>query len=247
MEISLPESWPYPAYLALVGSRAYGLNNEDSDYDYRGFYIAPPEHFWRMSLPREQYHSPSVGECNDITLWELGKFVGLCCAGNPAVLEVLFSPTVIVNSTVGQWLLENRREFLSRKVSHTYKGYAASQIHKSERDSRREGGDVRPKNLMQCLRILKAGRRLLETGEMVVEVTSQQDRDLLLGIREGRVPIEEAQRLCEEMFQSFDSYVENSPLPETPNMRFVDDLLVCMRKSIYNSKRGVSQVVESFL
>lgn len=247
MEIKLPESWPYPAYLALVGSRAYGLSREDSDYDYRGFYIAPPEHFWRMSPPREQYHSPSVGECSDVTLWELGKFVTLCCAGNPAVLEVLFSTQVVLISSVGQWLLDNRNAFLSRRVSHTYKGFAASQIHKSGRDARRDGGDIRPKSLMQCLRILKAGKKLLETGEMTVEVTSPQDRELLLGIREGNIPVEEAQRLCEEMFKDFDEHVENSPLPETPNMKFVDDLLVHMRKSIYNSRRTVSQVADSLL
>lgn len=81
---------------SLVGSRAHGLNTEDSDYDYRGVHVCPTKEI--LSLFHK--YSPTAWIEGDIdeTSYEIGHFLELCTKANPSVLEVLVSEDVKIDT-----------------------------------------------------------------------------------------------------------------------------------------------------
>jgi len=60
----------YIIYRCIVGSRAYGLDNDESDTDRRGIYLAPAELQWSLFGAPEQFEDNATQSC----YWELQKF-----------------------------------------------------------------------------------------------------------------------------------------------------------------------------
>ena len=61
----LPQNWPRPSLLVTVGSHAYGLSTPQSDWDYKGFYVAPSEDFWKLKVPNQQFQATGLGPEKD--------------------------------------------------------------------------------------------------------------------------------------------------------------------------------------
>jgi predicted nucleotidyltransferase len=108
------------------GSHAYGTNIATSDEDFRGVAIAPREYYLGALSRFEQ----AVMNDPDFTVFDIHKFVSLASQCNPNVIEILFvddSDRLHV-STLGERLLEMRDLFLTKRVRHTFAGYAHSQL-----------------------------------------------------------------------------------------------------------------------
>ncbi|MBA2747247.1 MAG: nucleotidyltransferase domain-containing protein, partial [Tatlockia sp.] len=126
-------------FVGLAGSYAYGLNHSKSDYDYRGIFIAPKEYYLgfnsieqKDSGWNEEGIFPFIDGNEDTVIYELKKVVQLLSAANPNVLELLWLENYPFITEVGEYLIEHRQLFLSKKVKHTYSGYAFAQIKKIE-------------------------------------------------------------------------------------------------------------------
>jgi len=113
-------------FLCTHGSHAYGTSLPTSDHDYRGVAIAPREYYLGG------LHRFDQAVCNnpDLTIFDLKKFIGLASQCNPNVIEILFvnDSDRLQVSKPGERLLETRNLFLTRRVKHTFSGYAASQL-----------------------------------------------------------------------------------------------------------------------
>jgi uncharacterized protein len=113
-------------FMARHGSHAYGTNIATSDEDFRGVAIAPREYYLGG------LHRFDQAECKepDLTVFDLRKFVGLASQGNPNVLEILFTDPSdhLVMTAAGERLIAGRDLFLSRRLKHTFSGYAHSQL-----------------------------------------------------------------------------------------------------------------------
>jgi len=94
-------------FKCIIGSRAFGLDDDQSDTDYRGVYLPPAELQWSL------YGVPEQLDCHETqeTYWELQKFLVLALKANPNVLECLYSPLVEQVTPLGQELLEMRDIF----------------------------------------------------------------------------------------------------------------------------------------
>ena len=140
-------------FLTLAGSQAHGTARDGSDVDLRGVCVAPLavrlslfEGFEQVEgplgaglaaevLPRLEAHataSRGLGIKVECVVFDVAKFVGMCAAGNPNALEILFADE-------RDWVLERpawrrihreRRRFLTRKVQQTFLGYAMAQLKK---------------------------------------------------------------------------------------------------------------------
>lgn len=125
--------------IGLAGSHGYGLNRPDSDYDYRGVFIAPKQYylgFDRIEQKDAGWDEPGIfpflNDNKDTVIYELKKVLPLLAGANPNVLELLWLNEYPVLTEVGQHLIDHKQIFLSKKVKHTYSGYAFAQIKKME-------------------------------------------------------------------------------------------------------------------
>jgi predicted nucleotidyltransferase len=210
-------------YAAVVGSRAFGLDVEDSDVDVRGTYQAPTAAFWSLGKPPAHVEGPGPEQFS----WELERFCELALKANPNLLEVLHSPDVLVCTEVGEELLALRPAFVSRLAHTTYAGYVLSQAKKLQADVRQHGRP-RWKHVMHLLRLLLSARDLLRTGALSLDVGEHRER--LLAVKRGEVAWDAVERWRQELQREVDAALPRSPLPEAPDVAAVDAWLVDVRR-----------------
>ncbi len=75
------------------GSRAWGFESRDSDYDVRFIYLRSTDAYLRVSPLRDVIEKPISNDL-DISGWDLQKALGLFRKSNPPLLEWLQSPIV---------------------------------------------------------------------------------------------------------------------------------------------------------
>ena len=131
--------------LHLAGSKLYGNSTPESDTDYRGIFIAPPETKLGILNKVEQLEGKDVlkslinaglnlEQTDDIIIYELNRFVELASQNNPNIMDSLCLDytkdfTMYINNK-GKELLDNKHLFLSSKLKFTFSGYAISQLNK---------------------------------------------------------------------------------------------------------------------
>ncbi|WP_395749694.1 nucleotidyltransferase domain-containing protein [Prosthecobacter sp.] len=80
-------------YACESGSRAWGFESQDSDYDVRFLYVHRREWYMSIELGRDVIEQPLSDEL-DVSGWELRKALRLLRKSNPPLLEWMKSPTV---------------------------------------------------------------------------------------------------------------------------------------------------------
>ncbi|MGE5371620.1 MAG: DNA polymerase beta superfamily protein [Solirubrobacterales bacterium] len=122
------------------GSLAYGTAVVGSDVDIQGIAIPPPNYLYGLSA-FEQWESKTytafpgfsaTGEAADTVIFGLHKFIKLAAAGNPNILEILFTGPkgILFCGQLGRKLLAARELFLTRRVKDTFAGYALTQLRR---------------------------------------------------------------------------------------------------------------------
>ena len=217
--------YDYVIYRCIVGSRAFGLDNADSDTDIRGIYLPPADIHWSLYGIPEQLENKGKEEC----YWELQKFIILALKANPNILECLYTPTVEKKTAIAQELLEIKEIFLSQLVYQTYNGYAMSQFKKMEQDLRNLG-EIRLKHAMHLIRLLLSGIKVLKEGFVPVRV--EDYREELLAIRNGEMPWEEVNTWRLDLHEKFDRAKTNSTLPERPDYEKANAFLIKARREM---------------
>lgn len=114
-------------FQTISGSRSFGLETENSDTDIRGVYYLPKEDFFGLN-----YIPQISNETNDITYYEIGRFVELLQKNNPNILEILASPEDCIQHKNPLMDLLKPEDFLSKLCKDTFAGYAISQIKKAK-------------------------------------------------------------------------------------------------------------------
>jgi uncharacterized protein len=212
-------------YRCVVGSRAYGLDHDASDTDYRGIYLPPAELHWSLFGVPEQLEEDATQE----TYWELQKFLILALKANPNVLECLYTPLVEHATDLARELLEMRGSFLSKLVYQTYNGYVMSQFKKLSADLRNRG-QVKWKHVMHLVRLLISGITALRVGHVPVRVEDQRDR--LLAIRNGELPWDDVDAWRLRLHEEFDAAFAATTLPDRPDYERANALLIKARRSM---------------
>ena len=209
-------------YRCVVGSRAYGLDHDESDTDRRGIYLAPADLQWSLFGAPEQFEDNATQSC----YWELQKFLTMALKANPNILECLYSPMVEKVTPLGEELLALREAFLSQMIFQTFNGYAMSQFKKIEQDLR-NSGQIKWKHAMHLLRLLLTGAATLREGRLPVRVESHRDR--LLAVKRGELPWAEVDAWRKELHRDIERALAESKLPERPDYEAAN---------VSSSKRG---------
>ena len=210
-------------YRCVIGSRAYGLDDDQSDTDRRGVYVPPAGLHWSLYGVPDQLENDATEE----VYWEIQKFLVLALKANPNVLECLFTPIIEEATPLTQELLDMRTVFVTKLLYQTFNGYVISQFKRMEAHLRNHG-KVKWKHVMHLIRLLKSGTTALQEG--VIPVRVEEDRDALLSIKHGEMPWEKVDAWRRDLHAEFDHAFEQTTLPERPDHERVNQFLVRIRQ-----------------
>ena len=253
------KKYPSNTLLAgVVGSRAYGMNTQDSDTDTLGVFAANSKDV--LGLRSEKVINESkVYTSPDAVFHEIGKFCRLALAANPTILELLYLDKYQVQNEQGKKLVLLREEFLSsQKVFNSYGGYARSQAARlvSRSRSGKEGFGTVPVNRIakhgrHCMRLLLQGEQLLLTGNLNLHVGQQRERLFAAGELAVK-DIDSYNQVVDKEFKKLENALENTVLSPVANVETVNEFLVNTRelqlsrllkvenkKEFYNKGRGL--------
>jgi len=119
-------------YMTVHGSRAYGTNLPSSDTDWRGVCIAPKQYYLGfMGEFEQEVQEPPL---DDLTVYDLRKFLSLAVEVNPNVIELLYTDPKhhVITSPAWQRIQAVRDTFLSKQARFRFSKYALSQLKRIE-------------------------------------------------------------------------------------------------------------------
>jgi len=215
--------------LVRAGSKAYGLEIEDSDDDYLGVFVPRLRDLLSIAGLSSETHA---GNDPDFTLHEIGKFCALGLKGNPAILETLWNPDVLLNDSWGRELIASRSKFLHRGSLAVYASYAEAQLKKMVRGGvlHARGGVYNGKFGLHLIRLLHAGLALAATGEVMVRVPADLAPPLRR-IRSGEIDMNAVLGMSGPLLEELKRKCEANDLPAEPDRAAIEDLVVRARLS----------------
>ncbi len=222
-------------YLTHSGSRSYGTYNKDSDIDVQGFFIPHLDYLIGVkNVDQVILDFTNIrGVKVEGAVYSLAKIFKLFSACNPNVLEMLWvRPTEIVyKNYIGEVILENRELFLSKRVKHTYGGYAHCQFKKMKLVNKNACGEKRKKRLEQfgfctknashLIRLLTMGYEILTEGVLNVW---REDKEYLKAIIDGKYSFEQIKEEADNKFKLLEESYIRSSLPNSVNYNRINDL-----------------------
>lgn len=126
---------PSVIFRGIVGSRAYGTANAQSDTDTRGVFVVPSMEYVRLVPPPKQVSDAK----NDHTYYSLLRFCELMAEANPTTMEMLYLPEdcIITTTPAFETLVSHRDMFITRRAVESHLGYAVSQMKKAKGANKR--------------------------------------------------------------------------------------------------------------
>ncbi len=139
-------------YAVESGSRGWGFESKDSDYDVRFIYIHKPDWYLSIKEKRDVVELP-INDLLDINGWDLRKTLVLFRKSNPTLLEWLSSPIIYGESTS---LVSELKELL--KYYFSSKSCIYHYLHMAEGNYREylKGDEVKIKKYFYVLRPIMA-------------------------------------------------------------------------------------------
>lgn len=153
----------------LVGSRAHGIAEEDSDYDYRAVYLQPTSELLAVGAGGYKGTTWVEGALEDNTAYELGHFLHLATKSNPSILEMFRSPIVEITSEGEELLRLFPNTWSTTGVLNAFKGYGGNQRTKMFSD-KPDHVKRRNKYAATWIRVLLFGIELLTTTDFSVQI-----------------------------------------------------------------------------
>lgn len=129
-------------FVSRTGSHLYGLNDENSDEDIYGVFVAKESYYYGLqniqkldlSIKSKTESGKNTPDAVDYILKELREFTRLCITCNPNTIEILFTDDK--NILYENEKFKNYRIFLSEncldknKISNSFMGFITSQKKK---------------------------------------------------------------------------------------------------------------------
>lgn len=195
--------------LTVSGSRSYGTNIENSDFDIRGVVLESKSD--TLGLTNfEVYEDKNT----DTVIYSLKKFLKLLKECNPNIIELLYEDesNYIYLSDLGKKLISNRDMFLTKRAAYSFVGYANSQLNKLENGTARVALKDVNKNMHICRSIenvINSFGTKYSIGEDCVVPHLGSDGELLADVNVKNYPITKLKKLMDEINEVIRSYSKN--------------------------------------
>jgi predicted nucleotidyltransferase len=239
-----PKWFTKPNYLTVMGSRAYGVHNENSDWDFYGFVVPPLDVIFphlRSEIPgfgrqkqgfeqiqAQHLQTKTYGEI-DVTIYSIVKYFHLLMEGNPNIIDSIFTKGRCVEEMdeIGLMVSKNRHLFLSQKCYHTFKGMMWSHLARIKSGRIKEGRknqgfDWDVKDGYHSVRMALQLKQILFEGDLDLEAHIEP----LKKIRNGEYSKDYVIAFCEAMLKEFEERESEFILPYEPDEKKIKELLV---------------------
>lgn len=247
-------------YETIMGSTAYGVNSDMSDFDIYGFAIPPKSDVFphlRGEIPGfglqkqrfaqyQQHHIEDkqamngFGRMYDMSIYSIVKYFQLVMENNPNMIDSLYTPIdCIVHITqIGQMVRDNRDMFLHKGCWHKFRGYAYAQLSKikaKSKESKRYW--MIEKYGYDCKFAYHVVRLVLEVEQILTEGTIdlRRNSDVLKAIRNGEWSESKLKSWFNEKEASLEPLYHASQLPYKPDQNKVKALLLSCLEQHYGS------------
>lgn len=161
----LLDDQPYPLLLAVLdGAHLYGCPSADSDLDIRGIHLLPPREVLGLEPARDTIELSWEGEGVpiDLVTYDLKKACHLLTRKNAgSILEVIFSPLVLVESEEAAGLRDLVKGCITCHHGRHYIGFGRNQWKLFEKQN-----PPSVKALLYVVRVLLTGVHLMEAREV---------------------------------------------------------------------------------
>lgn len=254
-------------YETIMGSIAYGVNEDTSDFDVYAVCIPPKQ----MLFPHLAGHIPGFGKQPEIfnnwqkhhiddpdaeggrgrnydfSVYSIVQFFQKCAECNPNMVDALFTPRrcVLYTSPVGELIRENRHLFLHKGAWHRFKGYAYQQMHKMQ-SMKREG--KRAATVEKYGYDIKFAYHVVRLMDEVEQILNEQTLDLerareqLKSIRRGEWAKEKIIEFFNDREKQLEEAYQKSPLPYKPDYNKLQELLLQCLEIAYDDVRQIVHV-----
>lgn len=220
--------------ISLSGAHAYGFPSPDSDFDLKAIHIAPARELLGLGpVPKSAERMATIdGVEVDYSSNEIQHVLKSILTGNGNYIERILGH---LQPWVGEDLESLKplvKACLCKNVHRHYQGFARQQLKEWEKT-----GFKVAKKLLYVIRTTMTGIHVLETGELVTDVTMLIDRYNLTGLAElidqkrrgekSELPVSlstEWKARVDGFFQRLDAALEKSGLPPEPALPAVDAL-----------------------
>ncbi|MEV4894406.1 nucleotidyltransferase domain-containing protein [Nonomuraea sp. NPDC055795] len=237
--------------MGVLGPIAHGLATEDCEPEVLGVYLSEAADLCGLQGPAALTRT-YVSSDRLHTMHELYRFVTLALEGDRAANELLWLGTHLVQTDAGRALIEIREAFLSAPCVRQAFGGVALQIFRRLGSPRHEFWDDVPadqaaeltaEHARNCVRLLRQGRALLTTGQLMIDMSAQREDVFAAGELATRNPKAFSTFVTKEL-AALDSI--NSVLPDTPDTARVDAMLVELRlASLQQAAPAISTVQDT--
>lgn len=262
-----PPSWlaDNTVYLSIVGSYSYGVNNDLSDMDLKGFVIPLKEMVFpnlKGDLPIFDYNNENYkeyffrdwehhnvvdpmgnkgkGQNYDFTVYNIVQYFKFLVEGNLNIVDSLFTrqECVIHATQVANMVRENRHLFLHKGLCDILKNYAFAHLHKMK--SKQPVGkrvQIREKYGYDA----KFGENVIRSLNECEQILLTGDLDLmknneqLKAIRRGEVGEEEVVKWASDKERLLEKLRIESKLQERPPVAKIKQLLFDCLEQHYGS------------
>lgn len=247
-------------YRGLVGSRGYNLHTAESDFDWRGFYVAPAVELLSLDGDKPSSIVFNDGQ-SDFQIWEVKQFLQLCLKANPNALESLFAQYIA--APTGEYNVDARRivndlllmrdAFLSTRMIASFGGYSKSQYISagknfslseklSNTDDKEQVYRSANKGFMHAIRLLFVLNRTLASGDFSPDMSDW--KETLVSIRSGNTPVDRIHRMYEDLEVELQDLKNQNSLPVEPDYSGVNQWLLDLRQTYYDNVPDFSLVIQ---
>lgn len=231
----------------LTGSRAYGLDTPESDYDYHGVYVTPTSELLAIghNPPKSRTWSESAEQ--DSVMWEVGHFLFESTKCNPTMLETFIAP-VEYATPAGYQLRVLLESVISRqRVYDAILGYAHNQrkkmFDKPDSPAEAQPSDRAWKFAVQYLRVLMQGEHLLRTGGLELNMRALylshdgldkfHAREFLMQVRRGEFTMGHIIDVADGLKRKLELAFTESKMREAPDFDAVNMYLLDLRREVW--------------
>lgn len=254
-------------YETIMGSIAYSVNEDTSDFDVYGVFIPPKT----MIFPHLDGYIPGFGKsapvCNnwqkhhifdkdaeggkgrnyDLNFYSIIQYFHLCMDCNPNMIDSLYTDRrcVLYTSSIGEIIRDNRDLFLHKGAWHRFKGYAYQQMHKMQSMNRTgkraeliEKHGYDVKFAYHIVRLMDEIEQILSDKTLILGRNKEQ----LKSIRRGEWDKNQIIEFFNTKEKQLEDLYHKSDLQHSPNESKIKDVLLQCLEIAYDDIKSIVKI-----